>query len=285
MLNTQSDIGKGMTALAVKRIQEAGKYRVVERENVQAILAEQDFGATARVKKGSQARIGNILGADAVLLGTIVVFGRDDNKKQVGGLGGALGHGLGGVKLKWGDEKAVVAVTYRLVDAETSETISAGEARGESKRSSRGVDLGARTPKAVAGAKVDMTSSNFQQTIIGEATIDCMDKLMSVLNANESRIQLRSIDIETRVAEINGPQVYLSSGASDGIQKCDRFTINRIVKELRDPATKEVLDLQVEKVGDLVVAEVRDRVAIGLFNGTSAPQIGYVARKVLPPAK
>jgi curli biogenesis system outer membrane secretion channel CsgG len=284
ILNTQANIGKGMTALAVKRIQEAGKYRVVERENIQSVLAEQDFGASARVKKGTQSKVGNILGADAILLGTITVFGRDDKKKSAGGIAGMPG-GLGGLKFKWGEDKAVVAVSYRLVDAETSETLWSGEARGESKRKSKGLDLGAFGGGGGGAGGFDMTSSNFAQTIIGEATIECMDKLMENLNTNEAKIPLRNIEIDTRVADISGAQVYISSGSSDGVQKCDRYEVSRIVKEIRDPVTKDLLDLQLEKVGDLVVTEVRERMAIAAFNGTSAPQVGYAVRKVMPAAK
>lgn len=285
LLNTQGNIGKGMTALAVKRIQEAQKYRVVERENIQSVLAEQDFGASSRVKKGTNSKVGNILGADAILLGTITVFGRDDKKTNIGGVGGKWLGPAAGMKLKLGEDKAVVAVSYRLIDAETSETIASGEARGESKRKSKGLDLGAFGGGGGAAGGVDMTSSNFAQTIIGEATIDCMDKLMADLNASESKIPLRSIDIDTRIADVNGAQIYISSGSADGVQKCDRFVVSKIVKEIRDPVTKDLLDMQLEKVGDLVVTEVRERIAIGAFNGHSAPQVGFAVRKVMPPAK
>jgi hypothetical protein len=34
-----------------------------------------------------------------------------------------------------------------------------------------------------------------------------------------------------------------------------------------------------EPVGEMVVTEVRDRIAIGTFAGTGMPQAGFVARK------
>ncbi len=285
IFKTRGNVGKGMTALAVKRIQEAGKYRVVERENIQTVLAEQDFGASSRVKKGTNAKVGNILGADAILLGTLTVFGRDDKKTSIGGVGGKWLGPAAGMKLKLGEDKAVVAVTYRLVDAETSETLLTGEARGESKRKSKGIDLGGWGGGGGGAGSVDMTSSNFAQTIIGEATIECMDKLMADLNGNEAKIPMRTIEIDTRIADINGTQIYISSGASDGVQKCDRFEVSKIIKEIRDPVTKDLLDVQLQKVGDLVVTEVRDRVAIGAFNGTAAPQVGFAVRKVMAHGK
>jgi hypothetical protein len=35
-----------------------------------------------------------------------------------------------------------------------------------------------------------------------------------------------------------------------------------------------------EKVGELLVTEVRDRVAIGAYNGAVKPEVGYLAKKV-----
>ena len=56
--------------------------------------AEQDRNVGNRVKQGSGARVGRISGADALLAGDIVIFGRDDKKKTVKG-GGFIG-GIGG---------------------------------------------------------------------------------------------------------------------------------------------------------------------------------------------
>ena len=77
---------------------------LLEREKIKAVMAEQDFGATNRVKQGSQAKIGKITGADAMLFGDIVIFGRDDKKKQVKGgglIGGIIVAFIGAVILVW----------------------------------------------------------------------------------------------------------------------------------------------------------------------------------------
>ena len=46
---------------------------------------------------------------------------------------------IGGVANMNKENKAVVAIDYRLIDAETSEIIATGEAKGESKRKSSGI--------------------------------------------------------------------------------------------------------------------------------------------------
>ena len=139
-------------------------------------LKEQDFAAGDRVKQGTGAHVGQIKGADLTLLGDIVVFGRDDRKVSggVGAIVPAAGGIIGGSK---SDNKAVVVLDYRIVDVETSEVVATGEARGESKRTSKGFGAALLAGGVFAGGAVNMTSSNFGETIIGEATMDAVNKL------------------------------------------------------------------------------------------------------------
>ena len=247
------------------------------------MLAEQDFGASNRVKKGSGARIGGVLGADAMLLGDIVAFGRDDRNKQVN-VGAAtsripkVGGLLGGVRIGKKEEKAVVVIAYRIVDSETGEVIETGEARGESKRESKGFGgLLAASGVAAAGG-VDMASSNFGQTIIGEAVIAACDRLGEKMNAKIPTLPVKDPDIEGRVADVSGGQLTLALGSNDGVLIGDVFDVFKVLGEVKDPITKEVLDLQTEKIGEMRIVSVREKIAAGQYQGSRA-EVGALARK------
>src|SRR5207244_9873678 len=80
------------------------------------------------------------------------------------------------------DAKAVVVLDYRIVDAETSEVVGSGEARGESKRTSKGFGAAMFAGGVLAGGGFNMSSSNFGETIIGEATMDAVNKLADDIN-------------------------------------------------------------------------------------------------------
>ena len=283
IFGTQEDIGKGIRALLTTRLQQAGKITVLERAAIKKVMAEQDFGASNRAKKGSGARIGGILGADAMLLGDIVAFGRDDRNKQVN-VGAAtsripkVGGLLGGVRLGKKEEKAIVVIAYRIVDSETSEVIETGEARGESKRESKGFGgLLAGSGVAAAGG-VDMASSNFAQTIIGEAVIAACDQLGEKMNAKIPTLPVKDPDIEGRVADVSGSQVTLTVGTNDGVLTGDVFDVYKVLGEVKDPITKEVLDIQTEKIGEMQIVSVREKIAVGRYQGSPAP-LGAVARK------
>jgi curli biogenesis system outer membrane secretion channel CsgG len=283
IFNTQANIGQGIRAMAQTRLAQDGKVVVVEREKIDVLLKEQDSAAGNRVKQGTGSRIGKISGADAILAGDIVVFGRDDKKKGggIGALGracawcGLAGAAAGGFKK---EEKAVVVINYRLIDAETSEIIATGEARGESKRSSMNWGAFAGGYNGAGAASFDMTSSNFGETIIGEATKDCVDKLVAGFTTQAEAMKKRVREVEAYVADITGGSMMISAGSNDGVNAGETFEIFRVEKEVKDPVTKEVIDRVVTKVGECKIASVRDRTATGSYSGSPAI-VGMVARK------
>jgi curli biogenesis system outer membrane secretion channel CsgG len=278
VFNTQQDIGKGIRAMLTKRIADANNLVVVERAKIQNIMKEQDFNASNRVKQGSGARVGQISGADAQLSGDIVVFGRDDKKRSVKG-GGLFGSVIGGIAASKNEDKAVVVIDYRLIDAETSEIIATGEARGESVRKGNALGaIGGALGKGVAGVQVDMTSSNFAETIIGEATQDCVNKLADILKEQTTNMKKTVRAVETSVADVSGNTLVIAAGGNDGVNVGEIFEIHRVDREVKDPTTKEVLDRITTKVGEMTITSVRDKIATGTYVGAPA-KVGYLARK------
>lgn len=284
IFGTNQNIGKGIQAMLVKRLAEQGKVVIVERAKLKELTAEQDLAIGNRAKQGTGARVGRISGADALLAGDIVIFGRDDKKKTVKG-GGIIGGIAGGIANAGKEDKAVVAIDYRLIDAETTEVIATGEARGESVRKSKGLGgIAGALGKGIAGVEVDMTTSNFAETIIGEATMDCVNKLADILNQQAIDMKKTVRELDTSVADISGNTFTISAGSTDGVNVGEVFEILRTDREVKDPVTKEVLDRITTKMGEMTVTSVRDRVATGSYTGAAA-QVGFIARKKLPPQK
>jgi len=278
VFNTQQDIGKGIRAMLVTRLAQANKVVIVERAKIATITKEQDFNASNRVKQGTGARVGQISGADAMLSGDIVVFGRDDKKKSVKG-GGLIGGVIGGIASSKNEDKAVVVIDYRLIDAETSEIIATGEAKGESVRKGNALGaIGGALGKGVAGVQVDMTSSNFAETIIGEATQDCVNKLADILLGQTANMKKAVREVEGRVADVSGKTLVLNVGSNDGVNVGEIFEVLNIVREVKDPVTKETLDVVTEKTGEMTITSVRDKVATGTYTGSPA-KVGFMARK------
>jgi curli biogenesis system outer membrane secretion channel CsgG len=282
------NIGEGIRAMLTVRLQQSPTLTLLERTNITDLMREQDLGASNRVRKGTNARIGQLSGADCMLYGDIVIFGRDDTTKRKG-LGAALGAfapAVGAAVAFNRTEKAVVGINLRLVDAETGEVIETAEAKGESSRSSKDYAglLGVKAVGVVAAS--GMTSSNFQQTIIGEATSNAVTNIVKYLETKVPQLPAKARQIEGRVASVTTNGAYLTVGGEDGVLRGDRFEILKINGEIKDPTTKEVIDLDAVKVGELVVDNVREKTATGAYGGQPLSATyttsgkGYAARLI-----
>jgi curli biogenesis system outer membrane secretion channel CsgG len=278
IFGTNVDVGQGINSMMVKRIAQDGKFTVVERKKINTLLKEQDFDASNRVKKGTGAKIGQVRGAEFTLMGDIVAFGRDDRRNGAGGVVGVPGAVVGGGGYKKTD-KAVVVLDYRLVDNESSEIVASGEARGESKRASKGGFGGMFVGGVLLGGGFGSNASNFGETIIGEAVLDACDKLAQDLSQRGATVagSARDVEIEALVADISGQTMTITAGAQAGVKAGDQLKVYHKGKEIKDPVSGEVLDVQVDQIGTLTITTVRDRIAMGTYTGSPA-KTGDVVR-------
>jgi curli biogenesis system outer membrane secretion channel CsgG len=285
--NSSQNIGEGIRSMLAVRLGPSKVLTMVERKKLAGVMGEQDLANSNRFKKGTAAKIGQLAGADVLLYGDIVIFGRDDTtkRKSFGAVLSKFSPMAGAVATMNKEEKAVVGINLRLIDAETGEQIDAAEARGESSRSSKDYAGVFGIKGAAAGGASDMTSSNFQQTIIGEATSNAVSEIVRVLEGKLPQMPARPRQIEGRVASVGSGTSMLALGTDDGVLRGDRFEILKINGEIRDPVTKDVIDIDAVKIGELVVDTVRERTASGRYGGepmsaTYATGKGYAARLV-----
>src|SRR5271167_315935 len=119
-LGASVDIGKGITNLLVKYLVQDGTYSVIERNALDKIMSEQNFSNSDRANPNSAAKIGRILGVDAIIVGSVTQFGGENQNTKVGGGGGGWGgYGLGGFSHK--KSKAICVVDARIVNIDTAE--------------------------------------------------------------------------------------------------------------------------------------------------------------------
>lgn len=283
IFGTNTDIGKGIADLMVEKLVNGGAYTVVERKAIDKVLAEQNFSNSDRADATTAAKIGRILGVDAIIVGSITAFGRDDKSTNIGAgaVSGALGRfGVGGVGAK--QSKAVVGLSARLVNTDTAEILAVSNGRGESSRSGAMLGGAGGSSRNAAGGVYDMNSSNFGQTIIGEATMQAVNSLAKGLEQNASRLPVKVMQVDGLVADVSGSTLVLNVGSRAGVKVGDKLDVLRVGREIRDPATGRVIRRSTDRLGEIRITEVDDQSSVGTYAGTSGVKVGDAARTPQP---
>src|SRR5713101_1655714 len=247
------DVGKGICDILVDRLVNDGTYSVIERKALDKLLAEQNFSNSDRADPSSAAKIGKLLGVNAIIIGSITTFGRD--------------------------AKAVVQVTARLIDVNTGEILASAQGGGTSKGGGTSLaGMGVGTGGGGGGA-VDMSSANFGATIIGEATNNAVTDLAGKLEASAGKLTTVAVVIDGLVADVSGATLTLNVGSSAGVKVGDKLKISRVGREIKDPATGKVLRRVESPLGEVAITEVDEASSVGTYSGTPGVKVGDHVKK------
>ncbi len=160
-------IGDGMRDMMTTALFNSNRFIVLERAQLESVLAEQDLAAAGRIKKGTEAKTGEIYGADLIITAAVTEF--QGNSKGVGGGTRVLGVRIGG-----GVKKAHVAIDVRIIDATTSQIVSATSIVGNATSfgAQGGTNIGGRLPVNLSG---------FSKTPIEKAIRVCIQKAVDYI--------------------------------------------------------------------------------------------------------
>jgi curli biogenesis system outer membrane secretion channel CsgG len=238
-----------------------GTYSVIERKALAKILAEQNFSNSDRANPTSAAKIGKMLGVDAIIVGSVTEFGGENKNTKVGGAGGRFGgFGVGGFGHK--SSKANVGIDARIVDTTTGEILAVATGKGESKRESTSLLGGGGSWRGFGAGGVDFGSSDFQQTIIGEATKAAVEQMSTEVIAGNGKLQAHTVVVQGLVAAVEGGQIVLNVGGKAGIKVGDQFSVERVTREIKDPSTGQVIRRLATPLGVVQATDVDDLSAV-----------------------
>jgi len=278
-LGQDVDIGKGIADLLVTDLVKDGTYSVIERKALDKIMAEQNFSNSDRANPNSAAKLGKLLGVDAIIVGSITEFGNETKNLGAGGAGGGFGgFGLGGFGHK--NSKANVALTARLVDVDTGEILGVAEGKGQSARSSTSMLGGGGHWGGWGAGGVNFGSSDFQNTIIGEATKAATDQLSTEVVADNAKLATRVVAVSGLVAAVDGAQIILNVGGKAGLKVGDQLSIERVTHEIKDPSTGKVIRKMTSPVGVVKVTDVDDDSSVCTAVSGSQFKVGDMAKTV-----
>ena len=260
------DVGKGVSDEFVTELLKTKKFRLIEREQIDKVLAEQDFGQSGRVDPKTASAIGKILGVDFLVMGRVTEFSL--KSAEVSGVSFSKGLGLG-VK----STNAIVAIDARLVDTTTAEIIASVTGRGEKRSTNLSVE--------VDWSRVALGSDQFRTTNLGialrEAVASASEQLADQAYSS-GRKPSQAAKIKGVVAYASGDRVILNIGSSSGVKMDMGFVIKRVLEVVKDPFSGEVIDEVTEDVAEIKVTEVKERSAtctvVKKLSGSLTPAVG-----------
>lgn len=135
-------VGNQLADVLSNELSATGDFKVIERQKINSVLAEQDLASSYRMRPGSSPHTGNVTGAQYLVTGSVASYTEDTS--NTGGGVNIAGFHLGG-----GKSQAYVAIDLRVIDAETSEVVFSRTVEGHSNDSA--VNLGGYLGGGVGG--------------------------------------------------------------------------------------------------------------------------------------
>ena len=248
------DIGGGLGAMMTTALIESDRFIVLERANVNQVLAEQELKSAGLTTGEAAPDTGGLVGVQLMMYGSVTEFGLDESgggfSVGVGGLGGRRS-GVGvGASPQW--TKGKVTMDIRVVDTTTGEVVE--NFRVSRKVESSAIDLG------LSVRQIQVGHNSFTKTPLGQAARE------AITEAVQKFAQIaQNRPWSGRVVEMEGEDVIINAGSDAGIRPDQIFKVARISRKLTDPATGKVLGQRQSQLGKLRVKSVEPKLAIAEY--------------------
>jgi curli biogenesis system outer membrane secretion channel CsgG len=136
------EIGTGLREMLVTALMNSSRFRVVERQVLNAIMQEQELAASGAAQPGGTAR-GQIKTADLIITAAVTEFEPQASGGAAGiGGGGNIGRGILGAVIGGSMNKSHMALDIRIIDASTSEVLAATRVQGQATDVAGGIAAG-----------------------------------------------------------------------------------------------------------------------------------------------
>ena len=123
-----------------------------------------------------------------------------------------------------------------------------------------------------------MGSSNFSNTILGEAVHKAVDDTGAQIDASVDKVPLIKLEVNGLVADVSGTTLIVNVGKKAGVRVGDKLTVSRQVRVVKDPATGKVIKSVEDKIGEATVTEVDSDSATATFAGSGQAKVGDVVK-------
>lgn len=219
----QQRIGDTATDILITELVKSGKFIVVERQKLDKIMEEQKLGQSGAIDPNTAAKVGKILGLNALVTGSISQFGVKKEGKDF-------------IISQSKQQIVECTVDIRVVDTETGQVLLADSGKGVVRKAS-GKFLGMGN------------QSKYDETLEGEALraaiVKFTDNIISQVNKKPW---------SCRVAAVKDGRVYLNAGIEAGVQVGQKLKVFSQGAQIIDPDTGVSLGFEEAELGTLKIS-------------------------------
>ncbi len=233
--------GRAAQDMMVTYLLEAGKYRVIEREQLQELMAERNLTLSGDIDPKTAVQIGKLLGIEYLITGAVTKLGVADR-----GVSAPSMFGLPSVKVK--TQKMEAALNARAIQTSTGEIVWSD--KGEESTSDASV--------YVAGAGGGVQDRSKLDRVL-EPVVKKLAESMSKKGLATSGLGgvNDASGIVAKIAKVDGGQIFVNAGSEAGLKEGTEFDVYRVGDIIKDPDTGEILGANETKVGRVKIVTIR----------------------------
>ncbi len=239
----QLDLGYGMAEMLTDALIQSGQFVVLERQALDAVLAEQNLAQSGLATDTGGATSGDIQRAQILIEGTVTEFEETTSE-------GNQGFYVGGFGMQSDNAEAHVAMILRLIDTTTSQVIISHRVEGTAARG--GVSYG------YEGETFGFNQAGFKATPLGKATQIAIDRAVVYIS-----YQMGHLPWAGKIVKVTEDVAYLNAGSESGVISGSLFMVFRKGEELRDSDTGLSLGSDDAFVGRMQIMEVQPKFSKG----------------------
>ena len=234
------EAGRAAQDMFVTELVKSGKYRVIDREQLAALMQEKNLSLAGDIDPKTAVKAGKLLGVEYFITGALTELGVANRGARVPGFGG-----LPSVRV--GSQKMDAAIDARMINTTTGEIVWADTATESTSDAS----------VFVAGAGGGVEDQRKLDRVLRPVVVT-LAASMGKAEAPTSGLGGASdaSGVAGKVAKVEGGSIFLNVGAEAGIKEGDSFDVYRVGNVIKDPDTGEVLGADETKVGKVKVTKV-----------------------------
>jgi len=215
-------VGEAAADILGTILQKTQRFIVIPQQDMDSILGQQRLGATGVINPDTAAKMGQILGLNAIVTGSVTAYSEAEEGTEF-------------IVGKSKTQIARVTVDYRIVDTTTGVQLMADSGAGEYRKKVMTV-LG-------AGSKASY-DTDLRDGALRDALTKAMVNMMQ---------QLESQPWKGKIAKVAGNKLYINAGRKTGLKVGDKLDVYRVGEDIIDPDTKIKLGTTEDKVGQVII--------------------------------